>query len=423
MPGANGIGIDPEGKVVDHERYEGFRYRDRTGKTHGIFQTDVLNACADADQDHGYTGGRVQWNKGKMDGFVRDPGNTAYALSYYDSTARVFSSPLAMNYTTCDNCFCSFLGATWPNRVFQHAAQTDRQNNDFHPGGSKLPVAAASIPTIWDQLNQAGGPSGRYYFNDLPFLGLWGLKHIAQSAPYAEFLIDASLGNLPNFSIVDPRFEDEGTGTSGDDHPLADLRAGDAFLSEVFHALANGPKWSKTLLVINYDEWGGFFDHVPPLRVAPGNQKLDTQDVVRNRAGHITKVLSGFRVPCILASPWTKGSPDRPRINSYAYDHTSVLRFVEWNWKLHATTPRDASIPFTGASTKHLTNLRYALDFAHPRTKVPDLPEAAKFVSTGCPVPLLPPGGVNIGPGARPSKPDDRPWKALKQSGLLAGWI
>jgi phospholipase C len=423
LPGANGIGIDPEGKVVDHERYESFRYRDRTGKAHRIFKTDVLNACGDADQDHGYTGGRTQWNKGKMNGFVQDPENTAYSLSYYDSTARVFSSPLAMNYTTCDNYFCSYLGPTWPNRFFQHAAQTDRQNNDVHPGGSKLPVVAASVPTIWDQLNQPGGPSGRYYFSDLPFLGLWGLKHIAESAPYPQFLLDAAQGNLPNFSIVDPRFEDEGTGTSGDDHPLADLRAGDAFLSEVFHTLANGPKWSKTLLVINYDEWGGFFDHVAPPLVAPGNQTLDTEDVARDRAGKITKVLAGFRVPCILASPWTKGSPDRPRINSYAYDHASVLRFVEWNWKLHAITPRDASIPFAGASTRHLSNLRYALDFAHPRTRVPDLPEAAKFVSSGCDIPVLPPGGINIGPGATPSKPDDRPWKALKESGLLKGWI
>jgi hypothetical protein len=54
---------------------------------------------------------------------------------------------------------------------------------------------------------------------------------------------------------------------------------------------------------------------------------------------------------------------------------------------------------------------------------VPDLPEAAKFVSSGCDIPVLPPGGINIGPGAMPSKPDDRPWKALKESGLLKGWI
>jgi phospholipase C len=123
-------------------------------------------------------------------------------------------------------------------------------------------------------------------------------------------------------------------------------------------------------------------------------------------------------VPCILASPYTRGNPDRPRISSYAYDHASVLRFVEWNWGLHAMTPRDASIPFTGASTKHLSNLRYALDFAHPRTKVPDLPHATPFLSSGCEIPILPPGGIPLATEtARPA------WDALRKSDLIKGWL
>ena len=84
------------------------------------------------------------------------------------------------------------------------------------------------------------------------------------------FLEDAAAGTLPNVSYVDPRFLGEDDGTSGDDHPLADIRAGDAFLSQVFHAVSTGPGWHKTVLVINYDEWGGFFDHVPPRRITAG---------------------------------------------------------------------------------------------------------------------------------------------------------
>src|SRR3546814_6162497 len=53
-------------------------------------------------------------------------------------------------------------------------------------------------------------------------------------------------------------------GLSGDDHPVADIRNGQAFLNEVYDILRRGPQWEKTLLVINYDEWGGFYDHVPP---------------------------------------------------------------------------------------------------------------------------------------------------------------
>jgi phospholipase C len=427
MPGANGIGLGPGGEVVDEQRFSSFGYQDSKGKRHGIYHETQWNACGLADQDHGYVGGRIQWGRGRMDGFLLDPENTTFALSYYLAAQRAFTTPLAMNYSTCDNYFCSYLGPTWPNRFFQHAAQTDRQNDTTAPDGTQLPVQPAAMPSIWDQLNQPGGPSGRYYYSDLPFLALWGGKYIPISQPVTDFLSDAAAGTLPNVSIVDPRFEDEGSGTSGDDHPLSDIRAGDAFLSEIFHAVANGPLWSKTVFIINYDEWGGFFDHVAPPLVAPGNQTLDLSDVVRGPDGRITKVLAGFRVPCVIASPFSKGSPDKPRICSYAFDHASVLRFVEWNWKLKALTPRDASIPFSGASARQLTNLAHALDFAHPDVRVPYLPELAPFASTGCDLPGSPGGGPVAGgeplsgqASAAPAKPA---WAALKSSGLLDGWL
>jgi phospholipase C len=430
FPGANGIGLRPDGSVDDAERFESFRYVDLAGQAHGIYHDKAWNACGDDDQDHGYTGGRIQWNQGRMDGFLRDPENTTLSLSYYLAAQRAFTTPLAMNYTVCDNYFCSYLGPTWPNRFFQHAAQTDRQNDTTSPDGSRSPVKPATIGAIWDQLNQVGGPTGRYYFSDLPFLALWGRKYLPASAPVSQFLADAAAGNLPNFAVVDPRFEDEGSGSSGDDHPLSDIRAGDAFLSKVFHAVAHSPNWANTLMIINYDEWGGFFDHVAPPYVAPGNQTLDLQDVIRDpRTGKITRVLAGFRVPCILASPYTKGHPDRPRVSSYAFDHTSVLRFVEWNWKLRPMTPRDASIPVKGASRRALTNLRYALDFSRPDTKVPSaIPELAPFVSSGCDVPTMPDGGPVAGgqplPGGPARTAPSRPaWAQLKASGLLAGWL
>ena len=65
-------------------------------------------------------------------------------------------------------------------------------------------------------------------------------------------------------SFVDPRFTDESSGTSGDDHPHADIRSGELFLAEVYNAVTKSPNWANTMLVVNYDEWGGFYDHVPP---------------------------------------------------------------------------------------------------------------------------------------------------------------
>ncbi len=111
------------------------------------------------------------------------------------------------------------------------------------------------MPTIWDRLNQPGGPTGRYYYSDLPIVGLWGAKYLPISAKLPQFMTDAAAGTLPNVSWVDPSFVGEGAGTANDDHPASDLRAGDSFLSQIFQAVSTGPGWAKTVLVINYDEW------------------------------------------------------------------------------------------------------------------------------------------------------------------------
>src|SRR6202022_1562425 len=146
---------------------------------------------------------------------------------------------------------------------------------------------------IWDRLIEKG-LSGRYYFSDLPFLGLWGTRYTNISKPFAQFLTDAAAGDLPNVAFIDPRFEDEGSGTSQDDHPHADIRNGEMFLNKIYGALRNSPNWSKTILIINYDEWGGFFDHVPP-PLAP----IPTASAA---AGDVDGRL-GFPVPGVGISP------------------------------------------------------------------------------------------------------------------------
>ena len=352
-------------------RQAGLTYRDAQGTPHTTFHQTQMNGCGSNDPDHSYDGGRVQYDDGKMDGFLTDTANDSYAISYYGAADRPFMSSLALNYTTCDRYFCSILGPTYPNRIFQHAAQIDRLDNT---------MALSSLPTIWDQLNLPGGPSGRYYFSDVPFVALWGAKYLRISATYPQFLADAALGNLPNVAFVDPRFEDEESGTSGDDHPLADIRAGDAFLSEIFHAVSSGPGWDRTVLVVNYDEWGGFFEHVPPRRVTAGvpigASPSSGSDTDLDPAG---RTLTGLRVPCIVASPFTRGVPRDPSVDHGFFDHTSVLKMIEWRWGLAPLTQRDASHAGTDP-----TNLATALDFARPDPTVPALPRLAPFVSAGC---------------------------------------
>jgi phospholipase C len=314
--------------------------------THQLSPLDYTG-CGHPDPDHSWSAGRAQYDGGAMDGFLAGT-NDDYAIGYYVAADRPFYSALASEFTTFDRFFAAILAGTYPNRVFQHAAQTDRLDNSLD---------LSTLPTIWDRLIEKG-VSARYYPSDVSFLWLWGAKYLPISAPYQQFLDDAAAGTLPSVAFVEPRFLDEQTGTSADDHPFADIRRGDAFLAEIFDAVSSGPEWSSTVLIVTYDEWGGFFDHVAPPRAAAPNA-VDP-DVVGGKA------LLGFRVPVVVASPFTRGDPANPKVNSEVYDHTSVLKLIEWRWNLRPLTARDAS--------SDVGNLASALDLAHPDPSVPSLP-------------------------------------------------
>ena len=82
-----------------------------------------------------------------------------------------------------------------------------------------------------------------------------------------SFIDTVAAGNLPNVSFIDPAFDTEGNGTSADDHPLADIRLGERFIADAYHALATPGTWTRPCFIVTFDEWGGFYDHVPPPRV------------------------------------------------------------------------------------------------------------------------------------------------------------
>src|SRR3954471_15878407 len=242
LPGADG-------------RQAGLTYVDRDGvaqRTHPL--APDYQGCGHADPDHSYEGGRVEYDGGRCDGWLRAGSNDEYAIGYYTQRDLDFLGAAVPQWTTFSRYFAAILAETYPNRIYQHAAQTDRITNT---------TELCMLPTIWDRLADAG-LSGRYYFSDVPFLALWGAKYIPISRPYASFLSDCAAGTLPEVSFVDPRFEDESSGSSGDDHPHADIRAGEAFMEQVYRAVTTSPAWERTVLLFNYDEWGGFFDHVPP---------------------------------------------------------------------------------------------------------------------------------------------------------------
>jgi len=126
-------------------------------------------------------------------------------------------------------------------------------------------------------------------------------------------------------SFVDPDLSND---MSDSYHPPGDIRNGEAFLARVYKSVTTGPLWKKSLLVITFDEWGGFYDHVPPpvAQISQAEQNLGNDG------------LRGFRVPTILVSPFVK----RQSVSSRVYDHSSVLRMIESRWNLQPLSVRDA---------------------------------------------------------------------------------
>ena len=122
--------------------------------------------------------------------------------------------------------FSRYFAATWPRPIPTASTSTPRR-----PTASPTRPTLCTLPTIWDRL-AAAGLSGRYYFSDVPFLALWGAKYIPISRPVDDVLQPtAPPARCPQVAFVDPRFEDEDSGTSGDDHPHADIRNGEAFMN------------------------------------------------------------------------------------------------------------------------------------------------------------------------------------------------
>lgn len=221
-------------------RQAGLQYRDRAGvahKTHRL--APDFQGCGHPDPDHTFTGGRIELNGGACDGWLRAGDNDEFAIGYYARRDLPFFGQAATRWTTCDRYFAAIMAETFPNRIYQYAAQTDRLTNT---------TDVCVLPTIWDLLAGAG-LTGRYYFSDVPTLAPWGPRYVSLANPIQQFFTDAAAATLPNVAFVDPRFLGAEFGISNDDHPHADIRNGQAFMNAIYHAVTTSPAWSRTVLV------------------------------------------------------------------------------------------------------------------------------------------------------------------------------
>lgn len=277
-----------------------------TGDVHIPIEWLESNYIIHPDPGHSHEACVRQWNNGGNDGFIVDwerllspeeyDAKIGWALGYYKRHQLPTYYAFADHFTICDQWYCSMLGPTWPNRFYSFAATSDGSRNN-----SKV----LESQTMYTKLLNEGFSVNLYAQTMLTLLMPTDFfpRH-GKPKTMQQFFADAANGMLPNVSVVEPDF------TLDDDHPPQDIRLGQSFIASVYEALRTSPQWERTLMVVFYDEHGGFFDSQAPPTVEgeslPGFEQL------------------GFRIPGMLVGPLVK----KGYVLKNVVDHASVPKLL-----------------------------------------------------------------------------------------------
>lgn len=252
---------------------------------------------------------------------------------------------LASEYALCDNWFSSLPGPTWPNRFFVHGASSDGMCRS--PGLAEI--------AKWEGLKGFRYPNGSIYdrlgkknyrlYQDKsgPIAGripqVAAIKGIdyADVAGLDDFEKHLKKGKAARYSFIEPAYGDIVSGSyrgGSSQHPMDGLAGGERLIARVYNAIRKSKVWEKSLLIVTYDEHGGFYDSaVPPAKAPPPN---DGSGAAQNTHGFDFAEF-GVRVPAVIVSPQiAKGTVDHT-----PYDHASVLATVEQAFGLAPLTDRD----------------------------------------------------------------------------------
>ncbi|KAK6927087.1 Phosphoesterase [Dillenia turbinata] len=251
---------------------------------------------------------------------------------------------LANEFGVFDRWFASVPASTQPNRFYVHSATSHGASSNVR----KDLIHGFPQKTIFDSLDENCLTFGIYYQNvpaTLFFKSLRKLKHVNNFHSYnLKFKLDAKLGKLPNYVVVEQRYFDVNLFPANDDHPSHDVAMGQKFVKEVYEILRASPQWNEMALLITYDEHGGFYDHVPtPVQNVPNPDGIVGPDPYYFRFDRL-----GVRVPTFLISPWIdKGTvihePSGPTPSSQ-FEHSSIPATVKKLFSLNSNflTKRDA---------------------------------------------------------------------------------
>jgi phospholipase C len=278
---------------------------------------------------------------------------------------------LAKEFAVCDRWFSSMPGPTWPNRYFVHAASSGGLDDSPSFSRELKSVLYEGFKfengTIYDRLDNARRDWMIYSDDEFPqALSMAGMRQnfAGHFGPFKQFSRDLS---DPTFSksyiFIEPDYHAfTGKFRGGNSqHPDDDVTSGERLLKAVYESIRASPHWEKSVLIITYDEHGGFYDHVvPPTTVHPGDSITEP----RNNHNNFDFRQLGVRVPTVVVSPLVaKGTIDHS-----IYEHSSVLSTVENLFKLESLTERD----------KTAQNFTRLFKLSVPRTDAPmTLPEPA----------------------------------------------
>jgi phospholipase C len=294
-------------------------------------------------------------------------------LSYTEQDVPVITA-LAREFAVCDNWLSSMPGPTWPNRYFFHAASSaglDDSPSGFDSGLSEIFSGLVfDNGTIYDMLDSENIDWAVYHGDAFPqVMSLAGMDLLTIATNFHDmddFEEDLQDGLIANFVFIEPDYGDDITGNTykcgNSQHPLDDITHGERLIKRVYEAIRGSELWGQSMLIITYDEGGGFFDHVVPGPTVPPGDSIT--DPVNDHNDFDFKQL-GVRVPAIVCSPWIP----RNVIDHREYEHASVPKTVEALWDLPAMTDRD----------DHARGLSDLLTLSSPRLDAPEtLPPAAE---------------------------------------------
>jgi phospholipase C len=338
-------------------------------------------------------------NNAPMDGFVHTAGKDAVgfgfydvlghrAMGYYTGDQLNYYYFMASSFATSDRWFSPVMTRTQPNRMYLYAATSEGHVYPLAPGSPQL-----TAQTIFQLLQNHGiswkiyahpdkngcsTPSCLYaqsYLNQFAY-GQYVINHMpSQFAPISQLLSDMQNGTLPQVAFVEPASE-----TALDEHSSDDdvtnppnVQSGAAYVANIINTLMASPSWKDSVFILSFDEFGGFYDHVPPHSATPPDAIEYPTDLQSSSKGTdicygntSTPVcgffFTGYRVPLIVISPFTR----KNYVSHTTADYTAILKFIETRFGLPNLTARDSAQP----------DMTEFFDFANAPWKTPPTPPA-----------------------------------------------